>query len=700
MLIVACTTFLSAFLLFLVQPLIGRQILPWFGGSASVWSACMLFFQVALLAGYGYAHWLSKRLSARRQVLVHGGLLGISLASLPITVNPVWKQLVQEPPGLSVFVVLVFAVGLPYLVLSTTGPLMQAWFARMHASTQSSPRTWRLYALSNLASMLALLAYPVAVEPTLRLSVQARLWSVLYVVFVVLCLLTAWQVWRRVAGSGPAGPAQGVWQAVSEGVLADTSGAGRFNEDEQAASPGWRQCLFWVALAAAPSILLLALTRELTTNVAPVPFLWVLPLSIYLLSFVVCFDAARYYVRRLFLSAFPIALGAIAFSGHLSIGIAGQVALVCSSLFVFCMVCHGELARKRPAVRHLTLFYLMLSLGGALGGTFVALLAPVMFRSYLELPIGLILCASLVTVVCWGEASRFARPILGLLLIGYAAWLAADAARLNRDARLVRRNFYSQTSVADRPGGQAGPVRALFHGVIIHGEQLLDPATAQTPISYFCRQSGIGRMIDSLPQTKPRSLGVLGLGAGTLAAYGRAQDTLRFYEINEQVLDIARDEFSFLKASAAKVVTVLGDGRLSLEEEFRKSGSNQFDLLAIDAFSGDSIPVHLVTREALKGYLMHLKPDGVLALNITNRYVDLRPVLAAAAKSLKRVALLIEHNPDSEKSACLQSIWVFLVTPQIARSLPAEFQDAVVLKSESKSSLWTDDFSNLLGVLN
>jgi hypothetical protein len=676
----ASTTFLSAFLLFLVQPLIARQILPWFGGSSSVWSVCMLFFQVELLVGYAYVHLIAERLGSRRQALVHGVLLLASLATLPITADPAWKEFAATRPGLGVCLVLALAVGVPYLMLSTTGPLMQAWFARVAGAGGAAQRTWRLYALSNLGSMLALVAYPLAVEPVFELRSQALLWSLCYAVFVGLGLLVAWRV-RQAA------------EAVPAAALAPTGQA-------SVARPGWRECLLWVGLAATPSVLLLSLTRQLTTDVAPVPFLWVLPLALYLLSFILCFDAPRYYVRPLFLAALPLALGAVTFAIDQAESVIVQVVLIALALFVFCMVCHGELTRRKPAVRHLTLFYLMMSIGGALGGTVVGLLAPVLFDAYYELPLGLALCATLVMVVLWRELRLPVRAVLGIVLLAYVGWLGHEAVDANRGYRLAMRNFYSQTRVEDRLDASPGPKRVMVHGTIVHGEQLLDPAQAQTPTAYYCTASGIGRAMASLPGDRSRHIGVVGLGAGTLAAYGRAGDRLRIYEINDQVLAAARSEFSFLSGTPATVTPVLGDARLMLERELARSGSQQFDLLAMDAFSGDSIPVHLVTMEAMQAYMKHLTPEGILAVHITNHYLDLRPVMAAAARQLDRDVLVFDLQPGDALPLCRHSVWALLVPRTMrAAALPEALQGGQWLDPKPGFKPWTDSFSNLLGVL-
>ncbi|MFZ9545335.1 MAG: spermidine synthase, partial [Hylemonella sp.] len=595
----ASTVFLSAFLLFQIQPIVGKMILPWFGGSSSVWSVCIVFFQAALLLGYAYVHWLHEKLAPRQQLRLHMALLLASLLALPVAADPSWKGAALEHPGWNVLAVLATAVGIPYLLLSTTGPLMQAWYARTYSAAVTSAHPYRLYALSNLASMLALLSYPVLIEPIWAVDTQARGWSIGYALFVASCLATSLYAWRRVSASDRS---------------AETASL------DPAPAPSWAECLLWIGLSATPSILLLSLTRHLTQDVAPIPFLWVLPLSIYLLSFILCFDAPRYYVRPLFMTLTVLSFVALDFSLDDGTDVQWLVPLISISLFAFCMVCHGELVRRKPPPRHLTLFYLMLSIGGAVGGVVVGLVAPAVFNAYYELPLGLFLCAALVLIVVWPELRSVWKVLLLLLLLGYGLRLGMISFGYVDGFRLVVRNFYSQLRVVDNPDSKHGHLRQLVHGRINHGEQYLSPNLRRSPTAYYCEKSGIGRAFHAQDGVSPRKVGILGLGTGTLAAYGRAGDELRFYEINEQVLDLARNEFSYLSDTPAQVQHVLGDGRLMLERE----QAQQFDLLVMDAFAGDSIPTHLLTLEAMKTYFGHLKSGGILGVHITNHYLDLK----------------------------------------------------------------------------
>ena len=679
----ATTVFLSAFLLFQIQPIVAKMILPWFGGASSVWSVCLVFFQVELLLGYAYVHWLHEKVAARRQPLVHGVLLLLSVAMLPVAADPTWKGSTLAP-GLSVLAVLAIAVGAPYLMLSTTGPLMQTWYARAFPSAGTEAQPYRLYALSNLASMLALLSYPVLVEPVLPVGTQAMLWSAGYVAFVATCLATAYMTWRRMAAQ----PAD-----------ARTGSEGRPAAPDAAPRPAWSECLIWIGLAATASMLLLAMTRHLTQDVAPVPFLWIAPLSIYLLSFILCFDAPRYYVRPLFLAALPLAFLALDRVLDGGLDVPALIVLICLSLFVFCMVCHGELVRRKPPVRYLTLFYLMLSIGGALGGLLVGLVAPAIFTAYFELPIGLFLCAALVVVVLWRDLRTVWRVALVIALLGYGWRLTEISLEYVQGYTKVVRNFYSQLRIDDSVDDVLGPKRKMVHGRINHGEQFMDPTLRKQPTAYYCEKSGVGRAILSLQQAQPAGsslrIGVVGLGSGTLATYGRAGDVMRIYEINEQVLDLARSDFTFLSDSAARIEPVLGDGRLMLEAD----PPQHFDLLAMDAFSGDSIPAHLLTLEAMQAYFGQLKPEGLLAVHITNRYLDLKPVMAAAAQHIGKTALIYELKPDDSDLYCRSSIWVLMMSPERAASLPSSLQGGEPLKPRPGFAPWTDSFSNLFSIL-
>jgi SAM-dependent methyltransferase len=681
MLFYPCVIFLGAFLLFQVQPIIAKIILPSFGGSSVVWSTCMLFFQVVLLLGYTYAHWLHERFAPKRQALIHSFLLLASFAILPLGPDAARAVRGVDHPSWQILRLLTATVGIPYFLLASTSPLLQAWYAR-----QRGQAPYRLYALSNLASMLALVSYPALVEPTLTTRHQGLIWSIAYGVFAAMCAATAW---------------------IGARSLAINTGTAVSHATVPVPKPDWRLLSIWIALAACASILLLAVTTFLTQDVAAIPFLWILPLSIYLLTFIICFDSPRIYFRPVFYPLLAGALGLLAYLLQHPYGgpkIGWTVVLSVAALFFCCMVCHGELVRLKPHPRYLTLFYTMLSVGGALGGTFVALVAPNVFSSYEEFPIGLGLCAILAAGVLLASHREWFSRLWGRALAGgVLALVTAYLVLLGfivRDSvagfRLARRNFYGQLRVEDVSNEDDSLVhRKLLHGVINHGEQILNAKYSREPISYFCNGTGIGRAMLSGKEGVPRRIGILGLGCGTLAAYGRAGDTIRIYEINPLVLDIARSEFSYLRDTPAHIETVLGDGRLSLEHE----PSQQFDLLVMDAFSGDSVPVHLITREAFQTYLRHLKPDGILAVNISNKHLDLRPVMERGAAACDRIALYYSYDTLEEDTFCKNADWVLIARPALRQTSPALYSAGQLLKPYTAFRAWSDDFSNMFRIL-
>ena len=678
MLLYAITIFLSAFLLFQVQPIIAKMILPWFGGSSSVWATCMLFFQAALLLGYSYAHWVNEKLRPRKQLLLHTLLLALSLAALPILPGAAWKPTGHENPSLLILGLLAATIGLPYMLLSTTSPLLQAWYARTHKNAMP----YRLFALSNFASMLALLTYPVLVEPNLSTRHQAQIWSAGYAAFALLCGVTALRAVRA--------------RRESEGAL---------DPIEEVPPPSLGLRLLWLGLAACASALLLAVTNHITQDVAAMPFLWILPLALYLLSFILCFEARNLYWRPLFLPLFLIGVGYMGYglwpySDDWSVRI--NLLVYAGGLFACSMVCHGEVYRLRPHPRHLTVFYVMISLGGALGGLFVGLIAPNVFNAYYEFPILLVLAPMLVMTALWIQFRRWFSTLPGRLaaiaaffLLGCAisgSWLLCK--EMVEDYKLVVRNFYGQLRIYDDDSEQI-PARKLYHGTINHGQQMLDGRYRRTPVTYYCPESGIGRVMAARAPGQPLRVGVLGLGCGTLAAFGRPGDSFRIYEINATVLDIANKWFTYLKVSPARIEYALGDGRLSLERE----ASQQFDVLVMDAFSGDSVPVHLITREAMGAYFRHLKPSGVLAVNISNRYLRLEPVMERAATYYGKVALDFSYAPDDEDQMCFSSTWVLIMDPATEASLAGKLGGSKRIPPQTSFRGWTDDYSNMFRVL-
>jgi hypothetical protein len=758
----AVTIFLGAFLLFQVQPLIGKFVLPWFGGMASVWTTCMLFFQLLLLGGYLYSHWLSTRLKPRMQAAVHAGSLAVAASSIalgallwrrPLLPSAGWRPTSPEHPLAHLLVLLTLAVGLPYLVLSSTGPLLQTWFS----STLGEKSPYRLYALSNAGSLLGLISYPVLFEPVFGLHAQAWIWCSGYTIFLACSLLCA----RLAARSSGA-------QATPPQPLSAVSGP------EAQAVPSRLIQLLWFLLAALPSLMLLATTNLICQEVAVIPFLWVLPLSLYLLTLIVCFDNPKWYRREIFhaLLGIVLPLAALAFVQTRPVkSVQYLIAVFCAVLFSCCMVCHGELVRLRPQPAHLTRFYLWISAGGAAGGVFVAIVAPQVFSGYWEFQAGLVGCVLLAVLVCARDKTSWwywPPPALGLIMflgiatvphlyvryvgllvppdafytfhyyglltffaVGLAFWylrerkrpatfrrfnlaqiaavtiLAGLAIALWQEIVLQRRddvrrdrNFYGSLAILYLPQRQT---RILVHGQTTHGYQVLkEPAK---PTAYYGLKSGIGLLMGARPPCAGRCglrYGVIGLGAGTLSAYGRTGEVMRFYEINPQVIGYstgAKPYFTFVRDAAARVEVVPGDARLSLERELRDQGSQGFDVLVVDAFNSDSIPVHLLTQEAFQVYLAHLRSaESVLAFHISNNTLDLRPVLLGLAlRNHLSWVRLYKNNPfDSEE----RSNWVLMSRNPDALALTTFRGHIAPMPASAAAVLWTDDYSNLFHVLS
>jgi hypothetical protein len=696
--------FASAFLLFQIEPLIAKILLPRFGGAAEVWIVCLLFFQVVLLLGYWYADFLAGRLAPKIQGRVHAVLLAASVVALPRLLGGAWRTggtavsggATAGDPVLGILFVLAVTMGLPYFLLASTSPLLQGWYTRGHAG--AAP--YRFYALSNLGSMLALLSYPAFIEPSFTTRRQAIGWSIAYGAVAIPCAAFALRL-RSPDRSA----------AHSRETAAGTS-----------AQPGCKIQALWVALAACGSALLLAITNHITQNIAAVPLLWVIPLSLYLLSYILCFDRAGWYPRGLFLRLIGVALGSMTYAlspSFASLPIGVLLPLYCGGLFLCCMFCHGELARLKPdssrGPSYVTNFYLMCALGGALGALFVALIAPRVFRGDYELPVSLAACTVLVVVVNYrdpiGQFRKGRWQLAWIVLVAVAAAIVASLGvtirEQGRDVRLTLRNFYGVLRVIDTSDSGAsspevrssqapnGPLRfrVLMNGTIKHGLQFLAPGLRRRPTSYYGPSSGIGVALQSAGRRGALHIGVIGLGAGTIAAYGRAGDRYTFYEINPLDVEVANRQFTFLRDSEASVEVVIGDARLSLESEPPRG----FDVLAVDAFSGDSIPVHLLTRQAFELYLRHLNPHGVVAVHVSNQFLDLQPVVEAAAHSLNQEALSIS-NGDDHSDGIYASNWILVGSAAAFADAP-ELQDlGVLLTPSSKDVLWTDDYSSLFRI--
>ena len=669
----ATTVFTSAFLLFLVQPLLGKYILPWFGGSPSVWTTCMLLFQALLFFGYGYAHALS-RLSTRSQAMIHAALLLLALLTLPITPAATWKPTEIGNPSTQIILLLLASVGLPYFLLSATGPLLQSWFAR--AMPGASP--YRLYALSNAGSLLALLAYPFVFEPWLSKPHQTVAWSIAFALFALLCT--------------------GCAAIASLTAPARTTERTRSTESATATPVTTSTVVLWFALAMIASMSLLATTNQVCLDVAVIPFLWVVPLALYLLTFILCFDGEHWYRRRLFMSIAMVTLPVACFYTLLPANgsLLFQLGIYFGALFAACMVCHGELVRLKPSSQHLTLFYLTISAGGSCGGLFVGLLAPAIFVDYYEFhlaALGFLLLS--VVVVLRGTGGSSSRI---MTLVGFAVllWLAAVAGfarngNLTTNYLAMTRNFYGNLKVErERTQGKARIPRLLVHGRIVHGAQYMASGDRLKPTSYYGATSGIGQALTHVNRLPDRHVGVIGLGIGVIAAYGREGDRIRFYEINPAVIEFARTYFTFLTKCPGEHECVLGDARLMLERE----EPQQFDALVLDAFSGDAIPVHLLTREAFDVYLKHLAPGGLLICHVSNVHFDLLPVLAGVIDDAGLSAIQVDAKGDPAKFFT-DSTWVILARDK--HDLP-EVKDAISL-DHLRRIHWTDDRNNLFEVL-
>jgi hypothetical protein len=665
----------SAFLLFQLELIVAKHILPWFGGSPSVWTTCMLFFQGVLLAGYAFAHWSSTRLSLRAQGKLQLAVIAIAMAFFvlallawesPLTPSGYMRGVFRGHPVLQILLVLALGVGAPFFLLSTTAPVMQYWF-RIRRADESS---YRLYALSNIGSLFGLMSYPYLLEWMLTLRHQAWLWNILFAAFAGLYVV----ICRAV-----------VSHAATE--------SGQPLHDSQRPSLGMR--MVWASLAACGSAMLLATTNLLCEDVAVTPFLWVLPLCLYLLSFILCFDHPRWYKRWLFYPLYAVAIWAALwiFHGGISLDLIQRADAYLFVLFVICMICHGELARSKPTPSQLTSFYLMVSLGGALGGVAVSLVAPRVFSGYWEFHICLIGCGVLaLCALLVGRSSLLYQgvgwklPVISLLLVIVGVGIYR-AARQQTAGRLFMRDFFGVKQIYEKDG-----MRYLLNGGVIHGMQYLDPAHRNEALTYYSRYAALGKLLMNYPplQGRGRRIGIVGLGTGVMAAYGQPRDTLRFWEIDPQVIALAQGpnaKFTFLKDTKASVEVIEEDGRLALEGETQQPG---YDILIVDAFSGDAIPIQLVTREAFRLYLSRMNgPDSVLVFHISTRMVDLTPVMLAFSRA-ERVPLRLYINRTAEYAMFARNPAVMDVAGQDEKDYPWD---------QVESVLWTDGYSSLLSVV-
>ncbi len=740
----AAAILLSAFLVFQVQPIISKMILPWFGGGPAVWSTSLLFFQLVLLAGYGYAHAMHRFVPLKRQAWIHLALLASALLLLPIAPGDSWKPADGNLPTQRILWLLLANVGLPYLLLSASAPLLQSWYA----ARLPGEVPYRLYALSNVGSLGALLSFPFLVEPNMTSSAQSNTWSVGFAVFTLSCAGIVFLMRR-----------------FSQNVAEPTTVA---NDDPRtpqlsSATRCWQWCR-WIALSALGSVTLLAVTNHVCQEMSVSPILWVVPLSLYLLTFIICFDRSAWYQPRVWSVLAVIAISTTTFLGsdyfrqvaefqeelvieHRSaipdslfkgpdgnLGVFGislrlhdyddytddmvaETVLYVGTMFLICMVCHGELVRGKPEPQRLTSFYLAMATGGAAGGFFVAIICTHLFSSYVETRVALIAGFTLALYVFAQGGFRYPKVFwtLGRCALAVAAapalFLVVDATSLSDGDRVIdqRRNFYGllRVKVTEAEGTQ-DLGNTLYHGQTLHGFQYLDEEMSDRPTTYYGPTSGIGTLLDYFKPDEHLHVGVVGLGTGTIAYYGMTGDTYQFFEIDTDIIDIARNHFTYLENSGAEIKITLGDARVSLE----RASPHEFDVLVLDAFSGDAIPLHLLTSEAFDQYLRHVKPDGAIVVHTSNRYLDLVPVVQRAAHAKKLHMILIEDKPhdyeddgaydffEEPDPAAYSSDWIILTRDDDLASEDYLTERASDLsKREQSRILWTDHYSNLLEVL-
>jgi hypothetical protein len=711
----ALASFVAAFLVFQVEPMAAKMVLPLFGGAASVWATALVFFQAVLLLGYLYAHVSVRLLGPRRQALVHAGVLLAAALALPIGRGLSPPE--GHSPQLWLLIVLAAAFGAPFFAITSAAPLLQRWLSETAHPAAKDP--YFLYAASNAGSLIGLLAYPLLVEPRLSLDRQAAAWSVGYAIFVglaVCCAAAMFAYARR-----------------------------EQREQGSAVSPalGWRTRLRWTAMAFVPSSLLLGVTTHITTDIASVPLVWVVPLAVYLLTFVIAFSRAGARATRVAAMVLPgaVALVIASLLGVFHLPIAGSIALHVTTLALVGVLAHGRLAGERPPADRLTEFYLLLSVGGVLGGCFNALVAPHVFDAVVEYPlvlglalllrparpvvhtrsrraralrelnIGLVFtCAVLASLAVATEVAGSGRNgqqlALGACTLATLAFarkpvrFAVVASTLlglfvlSQSSGNVERTFYGVIRVT-----QGKSERWLIHGSTVHGIQSLDPRYRSQPLSYYGRRGPAGDAFQVLQAEKRfRRVSIVGLGVGSLAAYARPGQTFTFYEIDPAVVRVASDPslFTYLSGARGSVHVVVGDGRISLQHT--RNGTE--DMVVLDAFNSDSIPVHLMTREAFRLYLTKLNPNGVLLVHVTNRYLDLAPVVGAIARDLGLHAVTRFHAVDPVRLRIGEqpSQWIALARDR-ARLGGLERRHWSPLPADPGERAWTDDFSNILSAI-
>ncbi len=674
-LLFSSAVFLGSFLLFLVEPIAAKQLLPTLGGSAAVWITCLVFFQTALLLAYLYAHWLSRRSQSISHIVL---LLIAAIAACAWASRTLDLHSGVDHPILAVFTALSLGIGLPFLALGATSPLLQNWWARAF----SSEIPYRLFALSNFASLLALAAYPSLVEPHLSLHAQRVTWAVGFLLFAIIAAILT-------------------WTTRTSAPLTETTSV---DESDAAPPAPLAHKLLWILLPMGASMQLSTVTSYITANVAAIPLLWILPLAVYLLTLILAFQFRIALPWNIIARIMVVLLGALAYSLHnTNAGWPLWVSLLffLGELFFAAIFCHVEAVQLRPArSSEATLFYLLFAAGGALGSFLIGIAAPLVFTYNLDLPLSFLVTALLALAVNWnrGWNQRLLWIVASVAMVAVTFMVRRS---YSHDVTVATRNFYASLRVTQDLFSYPGDtVRTLMNGSIQHGTQIFGSDDLRhTPTTYYARNSGVGYAmqfccLDADGKPRPRNIGVIGLGAGTMAAYGRPGDHIRFYEINPAVPPIARNVFSYTRESGAKIDIVEGDARTSLAAE----PPQNFDVIVIDAFSGDAIPIHLLTTEALAIYRRHLSPTGILAFHISNRHVDLAPPIALLAQSAGMEArrFSVDNPKDPGEYA---STWMLVTADPSFFSLPDVASHAHIPETKPGLRVWTDDYSALLPVL-
>ncbi len=698
------TVLLGSALLFAVEPMSAKALLPVLGGSSAVWLASLCFFQCALLLGYGYAYALTGAGAGRRRMLgwMHCGLLGAAVVSVIAMRGGLGAPMAgaTRHPAAAIFAELARMVGLPFLLLSATSPLLQVWMARR--SGGGVP--YRMFALSNVGSLLALVAYPVAIEPYFALRTQRLVWAVGFAVYAGMCGWLALRGGAAAVKATSGGDEGGSEIGVEKRDLRSPQDDEPWGDDREAVEKhggGRRRPWLWFGLSAAAAMQLCAVTSHLTENVAALPLLWVVPLAVYLLSFVLAFEFASVYRRGLVVRVLVVMLASLGYllsKTDVSLPIAMGVGFFLVELLFACWFCHAEVYALRPeGARAAAAFYLVVAAGGAAGTMFVAVVSPMVFRANYDLPMAFAMTAAMATAVTWrdgwpqrmlwGVSTVLCCALVGMLYNGY---------RLQSMVNM--RNFYGSLRVKEsHEPAQAGTSRVLLHGSIKHGMQWFAEDYRREPTTYYARDSGVGLAMAGCCEGRARRIGVIGLGVGTMAAYGRDGDTMRFYEINPLVEGIAQALFTYIRESRARVTVVEGDARVSLARE----AAQGFDVLVVDAFSGDAIPVHLLTVEALREFRRHMAPGGVIAFHISNQYLNLAPVIGRLAEAGVMASRMVD-SPERDERGEFAARWVLLSDGNDADGMFARKEFAGVAERVPEMAgvrVWTDDYSSLLPIV-